>query len=353
MSSRRTNKRSAENELTREVEEEDEQVARAQELSTISADLASAAAVADAVREEEEAFAFLSATNARGATSSSSSSSSFASSAAAAPRSAATPPAAATPKRSPWDKTKASGGRSVEVRTTSTLAPNSGGSRKQRVTRMYETLVRDADTHVLLAIFVSNAYDRAQFLNGTLDYLGGTDEARMVKFPMRLFYTNARNARLHVHIDDYYWVNDDDLRHMLHHHSTRLCCDANMIAINGIPYERTTARLCSARAHYRLISVDVKNPNGFVDMFADRFSSFPCESPACLRNHYPTYVAIGYDEDSHITEANACRLQALHDQFMAVVDGSDDQSNNAVFTVVTTTVDADDNMLEALVALSE
>jgi hypothetical protein len=38
---------------------------------------------------------------------------------------------------------------------------------------------------------------------------------------------------------------------------------------------------------------------------------------------------------------------------MAVVDGSDDQSNNAVFTVVTTTVDADDNMLEALVALSE
>jgi hypothetical protein len=73
-----------------------------------------------------------------------------------------------TQKRSTWDKKKASNGRSVvEVRTTSTLAPNLGGSRKQRVTRMYETLVRDADTHVLLAIFVSNAYDRAQFLNGT------------------------------------------------------------------------------------------------------------------------------------------------------------------------------------------
>jgi hypothetical protein len=62
-----------------------------------------------------------------------------------------------TQKRSTWDKKKASNGRSVEVRTTtSTLAPNLGGSRKQRVTRMYETL------------FVSNAYDRAQFLNGTL-----------------------------------------------------------------------------------------------------------------------------------------------------------------------------------------
>lgn len=349
MSSRRTNKRSAENELTREEADEDEQVARGQELSSISADLASAAAVADAVRENEEAFAFLAATTARGASSTSSSSSS----AGGAP-SAATPPAvtASTQKRSPWDKKKASGGRSVEVRTTSTLAPNSGGSRKQRVTRMYETLVRDADTHVLLAIFVSNAYDRAQFLNGTLDYLGGSDPARMVKFPMRLFYTNARNARLYVRDDDYVWVNDDDLRHMLHGFN-RMYCDATMVCINGIPYLRTTARLCSARAHYRLISVQVKNPNGFVDMFSDRFSSFPCESPACLRNHYPTYVAIGYDEDSHITEANACKLQALHDQFMAVVDGSDDQSNNAVFTVVTTTVDADDNMLEALVALSE
>jgi hypothetical protein len=55
---------------TREVEDEDEQVARAQELSTISADLASATAVADAVREEEEAFSFLAAANTRGATSS-------------------------------------------------------------------------------------------------------------------------------------------------------------------------------------------------------------------------------------------------------------------------------------------
>lgn len=64
-------------------------------------------------------------------------------------------------------------------------------------------------------------------------------------------------------------------------------------------------------------------------------------------------MAIGYDEDPSITEANACKLQALHDQFMAVVDGSDDQSNNAVFTVVTNTVDADESMLEALVALSE
>lgn len=210
MASRRNNKRSAENELTREVDEEDEQVARAQDLSTISPVLASAAAVADAVQEEEEAFAFLTATNTHGASSSSSSSSSSA--AVAAPRFAATSPASASSssiKRSPWDKKKASsGGKSMEARSTSTLAPNSSGSRKQRVTRMFETLVRDADNHVLLAIFVSNAYDRAQFLNGTLDYLGGKDEARMVKFPMRLFYTNARNARLKAHILPVNYFND-------------------------------------------------------------------------------------------------------------------------------------------------
>jgi hypothetical protein len=330
------------------MEEEDEQVARAQELSTISPDLASAAAVADAAREEEEAFSFLATANARGASSSSSSSSSSA--AAAAPRSAATPPAAAatTEKRSPWDKKKASGGRSVEVRTTSTLAPTSGGSRKQRVTRMYETLVRDPASHMLLAIFVSNAYDRAMFLNGTLDYLGGHDDARMVKFPMRLFYTNSRNARLFVGEDDYYWVEAIEICPYLFSYFN----EATSVFINDTSYVRMSARVLT-HVQYRLLYCQVKDLNSFVDMFADRFASFPCDSPACLRNHYPTYVAIGYDEDTSITEANACKLQALHDQFMAVVDGSDDQSNNAVFTVVTTTVDADDNMLEALVALSE
>jgi hypothetical protein len=64
-------------------------------------------------------------------------------------------------------------------------------------------------------------------------------------------------------------------------------------------------------------------------------------------------VAIGFDEDEAATEANSAKLQALIDQFKAVVDGSEDLSNNATFSVVTTDVNADDNMLQALVALSE
>jgi hypothetical protein len=78
-----------------------------------------------------------------------------------------------------------------------------------------------------------------------------------------------------------------------------------------------------------------------------------CEPPPCLHNHYPTYVAIGFHEDDNVTEINAAKLQALVDQFNSVIDGSDDLSNNATFSVVMTTVDADDNMLQALVALSE
>jgi hypothetical protein len=76
----------------------------------------------------------------------------------------------------------------------SKLAPNSSGSRR-RITRMHTTVVRDRDTHSIIAVFVSNAYDRAQFLNGTLDYQGGKEKGRMVKYPMRLFYTNVRNQR--------------------------------------------------------------------------------------------------------------------------------------------------------------
>jgi hypothetical protein len=60
---------------------------------------------------------------------------------------------------------------------------------------MHTTVVRDRDTHAIIAVFVSNAYDRAQFLNGTLDYQGGNEKGRMVKYPMRLFYTNVRNQR--------------------------------------------------------------------------------------------------------------------------------------------------------------
>jgi hypothetical protein len=78
-----------------------------------------------------------------------------------------------------------------------------------------------------------------------------------------------------------------------------------------------------------------------------------CEPPPCLHNHYPIYVAIGFNEDDNVTEVNAAKLQALVDQFNSVIDGSDDLSNNATFSVVVTNVDADDNMLQALVALSE
>jgi hypothetical protein len=90
-----------------------------------------------------------------------------------------------------WNKKKSSGEGGGSA---SRLAPSSGGNRR-RITRMFTTIVRDPDTQLLLAVFVSNAYDRAQFLNGTLDYEGGNAKARMVKFPMRLFYTNARNTR--------------------------------------------------------------------------------------------------------------------------------------------------------------
>lgn len=76
----------------------------------------------------------------------------------------------------------------------SPLAPNSGGQRR-RITKMYTTIVYDPETSLLLGVFVTNAYDRARFLTGELDYLGGTESDRMVKFPMKLFYTNARNAR--------------------------------------------------------------------------------------------------------------------------------------------------------------
>jgi hypothetical protein len=257
-------------------DDEYEQIARGQALGIIAPDMATATAVADAVQEEANAKR----SSVKGSGSSSLSS----------PGDSGT-----SGRKALWNKKKSPGEGGGSA---SRLAPSSGGNRR-RITRMFTTIVRDPGTHLLLAVFVSNAYDRAQFLNGTLDYEGGNAKARMVKFPMRLFYTNARNTR---------------------------CVFSSLIIM-----------FCQSLPTY----------------YIHRFANFPCESPPCLRNHYPTYVAIGFDEDEAVTEANSAKLQALIDQFKAVVDGSEDLSNNATFSVVTTDVDADDNMLQALVALSE
>jgi hypothetical protein len=257
-------------------DDEYEQIARGQALGIIAPDMATATAVADAVQEEANAKR----SSVKGSGSSSLSS----------PGDSGT-----SGRKALWNKKKSPGEGGGSA---SRLAPSSGGNRR-RITRMFTTIVRDPGTHLLLAVFVSNAYDRAQFLNGTLDYEGGNAKARMVKFPMRLFYTNARNTR---------------------------CVFSSLIIT-----------FCQSLPTY----------------YIHRFANFPCESPPCLRNHYPTYVAIGFDEDEAVTEANSAKLQALIDQFKAVVDGSEDLSNNATFSVVTTDVDADDNMLQALVALSE
>jgi hypothetical protein len=71
-----------------------------------------------------------------------------------------------------------------------------------------------------------------------------------------------------------------------------------------------------------------------------------------LKNHYPTYLAIGLDEDDDVTRRNSVTLTAMLKQFQDLVEGSDDVSNNATFHVVVTDVVADEAMLEALIVLS-
>lgn len=77
-------------------------------------------------------------------------------------------------------------------------------------------------------------------------------------------------------------------------------------------------------------------------------------APDFLKNHYPTYTAIGLDPDAAVTETNSGRLEAMVDQFSAVIDGSEDVSNNATFSVVPPTrIAADAPIMDALVALLE
>jgi hypothetical protein len=48
---------------------------------------------------------------------------------------------------------------------------------------------------MILALFLSNAYDKALFLSGTLDYNGLEDKDKLILFTFRLFYANARSKR--------------------------------------------------------------------------------------------------------------------------------------------------------------
>lgn len=80
------------------------------------------------------------------------------------------------------------GGKKVPLAVSKT----SPGPKKKRITRFYVVLVVDADSDMLLAVFVSNAYDRARFLTGECNLDGEEDGEDMVKFPMRLLYANTR-----------------------------------------------------------------------------------------------------------------------------------------------------------------
>jgi hypothetical protein len=166
-------------------DEEDEQIARGQSLGIISPDMATAVAIANTLDEEKNALLLPGKRTG-------SSSSSLASTPGSSSNVSVTDLGSSSRKSMLWSKKKSPAGEGGG--SASKLAPNSNGTRR-RITRMHTTVVRDRDTHAIMAVFVSNAYDRAQFLNGTLDYQGGNEKGRMVKYPMRLFYTNVRNQR--------------------------------------------------------------------------------------------------------------------------------------------------------------
>lgn len=72
-----------------------------------------------------------------------------------------------------------------------------GGLKKKRVTRMYQTIVYEEGEHEkaprrILAVFVSNAYDRARWLSGDCNLEGDPDGDGLIEFPMRLLYANTR-----------------------------------------------------------------------------------------------------------------------------------------------------------------
>jgi hypothetical protein len=58
-----------------------------------------------------------------------------------------------------------------------------------------DDLLVAGDKRLLVAVGVSNAYDVSQWLAGKMDRNGGTEKDLFVKFPMTLWYTNARNKR--------------------------------------------------------------------------------------------------------------------------------------------------------------
>jgi hypothetical protein len=138
--------------------------------------------------------------------------------------------------------------------------------------------VYESESGLLIALIISNCFDRAQFVNGNKDYNGDMDPQKFVLFVFRLFYTNARNAR---------------------------------------------------------------------------FAAAGCTSPPCITDHYPRYFAIGLHDEHAVMESNSALLEAQLEQLKAVVDGTEDVSNNAVYSLSITREDADDNFLDALLALQE
>ena len=74
--------------------------------------------------------------------------------------------------------------------------------------------------------------------------------------------------------------------------------------------------------------------------------------PPFLNNHYPMYVVVGLSEDPDETAVNSEALKEVVASFHDLIEGSDDVSNNATFTVVKSEVLADQKVLEALVAFA-
>lgn len=87
-------------------------------------------------------------------------------------------------------------------------------------------------------------------------------------------------------------------------------------------------------------------------LLRDRLAQFGCEEiPVFLSNHYPMYTAIGLNADPAVTAKNSATLRALVKQFEDNIEGSVDVSNSATFQIVSTTENADENVVKALVAL--
>ena len=83
-----------------------------------------------------------------------------------------------------------------------------------------------------------------------------------------------------------------------------------------------------------------------------RMAKYGCDIPEFLNNHYPMYTAIGLDANPDVTAANAVKLERLVTQFQGVIPGSVDMSNKgATFEIVPNEIEADAQILQALVAL--